>query len=203
MGAGRRVAYRCARHPLAVLGGYFVYFLLPVIDAVRRDPLRRWSGFIWIAFPFVAVALIGWRFGTVTALVAFALPVLLAAAVGAYLFYAQHCFEGGQFREREHWSYYHAALHSSSMFEMPALMHWFTGNIGYHHIHHVNAQIPFYRLKEAMRGIPALQNPPRTSWRWRDLRFNLTHHIWDDERQQLLTYVEAKARLTGVQGQTI
>lgn len=200
MGARQRIAYRCARHPLTLLCGYFAYFLLPVIDAVRRGPLRRGSGLIWVAFPFVAVALIAWRLGPATALVAFVLPALFAGAVGAYLFYAQHCFEGVKLREREHWSYYHAALHTSSMFEMPAWMHWFTGNIGYHHVHHINPQIPFYRLEEAMRAVPALQNPPRTSWRWRDMRYNLTHHIWDDERQQLLTYSEAKARLKGDAG---
>lgn len=203
LGPGDRISYLCARHPLTILGGYFAYFMLPAMDAVRRDPRRYWWGICWIAVPFAATALIAWRFGAVTALLAFVLPVLLAAAVGAYLFYAQHCFEGVEAREPEDWNYFHAALRTTSLFEMPAFMHWFTANIGYHHVHHINVRIPFYRLPEAMASVPALQNPPRTSWRWRDIRYNLTHHIWDDERRQLLTYAEAKRRLQAMAGQFI
>ena len=66
--------------------------------------------------------------------------------------------------------YTRAALESSSFMEMSPLMHWFTGNIGYHHVHHLNPQIPFYRLPEAMAGIPEMQHPGRTSLRLKDLR---------------------------------
>lgn len=193
---GHRITYRCIRHPLAIVAGYFTYFLFPAMDAIRQDLRQHWWGLCWIAVPFVATGIIAWWFGAVTALLAFVLPVMLAAAVGAYLFYAQHCFEGVEAREPQDWEYFHAALRTTSLFEMPALMHWFTANIGYHHVHHINVRIPFYRLPEAMAHVPALQDPPRTSWRWRDIRYNLTHHIWDDERRQLLTFAQAKRLLS-------
>jgi omega-6 fatty acid desaturase (delta-12 desaturase) len=74
---------------------------------------------------------------------------------------------------------------------MPPILHWLTGNIGYHHVHHLNHQIPFYRLPEAMAAIPELQAPGRTSWSpaaiWACLRLKL----WDPERNRLVSWREA------------
>ena len=85
-------------------------------------------------------------------------------------------------RERAQWDYVFAALASSSFLDMGRMMHWFTGNIGYHHIHHLNARIPFYRLPETMRAIERLQSPATTSLRvaeiWRCLRLR----YWCPER---------------------
>jgi omega-6 fatty acid desaturase (delta-12 desaturase) len=76
------------------------------------------------------------------------------------------------------------------MFEMSAVLHWFTGNIGYHHIHHLNHRIPFYRLPEAMAAIPELQAPGRTSWKPRDVMACLQLAVWDPEQDRMLTYRE-------------
>ena len=85
---------------------------------------------------------------------------MIAFAMGAYLFYAQHNFPGVTFSENNEWAYEKAAMESSSYMVMSPVMAWLTGNIGYHHIHHLNSKIPFYRLPEVMatiQGITILQ----------------------------------------------
>jgi omega-6 fatty acid desaturase (delta-12 desaturase) len=186
--------YRIFRHPLAVTFGVVPYFVVPCWKAFKEDPRRYWTAPIWIAMPPLLLLLVAMSTDVQTSLLAIGLPVALSSALGSYLFYAQHSVEGIRYQEREDWNYFYAALETSSMFEMPRLMHWFTGNIGYHHVHHVHAAIPFYRLPEAMAAIPALQRPVRTSWHPRDIRFALTHHIWDDDTGRLLTYREADRR---------
>ncbi|HET6545726.1 MAG TPA: fatty acid desaturase [Rhodanobacteraceae bacterium] len=190
----KRRLYRRFRHPATVLCGYLMYFIVPSWISLRRDPQRHRDGVVWLlAQPLIVLAL-ALAFDPRTALLGFLLPVFLAAAVGSYLFYAQHSFEGVRYQARADWNYHYAAFHTSSMFDMPRWMHWFCGNIGYHHIHHVNTRIPFYRLPEAMAAVSGLQNPPRTNWSPRALRFVFSHHVWDEGAGQLIGYAEAEVR---------
>ena len=99
--------------------------------------------------------------------------------MGAYLFYAQHNFPTATFAEKEGWSYVNAALGSSSYMRMNQVMHWFTGNIGYHHIHHLNARIPFYRLPEVYKAIPELQMAKTTSLMPGEMIRCLRLKVWD------------------------
>ena len=140
----------------------------------------------------VAVGLIT-TFGVWVFLCVQMIPSAVASCVGAYLFYAQHNFPDAVFKDRREWDYHFAALHSSSMFDMSAVMHWFTGNIGYHHVHHLNHRIPFYRLPEAMAAIPELQDPGRTSWRPADVVACLRLALWDPEFDRMVSYAEAEA----------
>ena len=145
-------------------------------------------------FQWTFAGLAGWAFGWQAAVLGVLLPDFVATASGSYLFYAQHNFPGMQIRGRREWEYTFAALHSSSMFDMNPVMHWLTGNIGYHHVHHLNHRIPFYRLPEAMAAMPELQNPHRTSWAPRDVAACLKFHIWSPEDGRMLPYAEAEAR---------
>ena len=76
------------------------------------------------------------------------------------------------------------------MFDMGPVGHWLTGNIGYHHVHHLNHRIPFYRLPEAMAAIPELQNPGRTSWHPREVMGCLRLALWDPEQERMLSFKE-------------
>jgi omega-6 fatty acid desaturase (delta-12 desaturase) len=120
------------------------------------------------------------------------IPCFLMYAIGGYIFYAQHNFPKVVLRSDPDWSYLDAALNSSGYIKMSRLMHWFTANIGYHHIHHVNPRIPFYRLPEVMKAFPELQHPRETSLRpgevWRCLRLKL----WDEKADRLITISEYK-----------
>ena len=109
------------------------------------------------------------------------IPMAVASALGAYLFYAQHNFTGVVVLPRDRWTLCSAALRTSSFIQMGPFARWCTGNIGYHHVHHVNACIPFYRLPEAMAGIAQLQSPKTTSLKLRDIRACFRLKLWDPE----------------------
>jgi omega-6 fatty acid desaturase (delta-12 desaturase) len=91
----------------------------------------------------------------------------------------------------DEWSYAEAAMESSSYLQLNKLMQWFTGNIGFHHIHHLNVRIPFYRLPEAMAAIPELQSPVTTTLKPRDILDCLRCSLWDEDRQRVVSFREA------------
>jgi omega-6 fatty acid desaturase (delta-12 desaturase) len=130
-------------------------------------------------------------FGFMTFLLVHMLPAAITFSIGSYLFYAQHNFPDAKFKDRRQWDYHFAAMNSSSMFEMSKVMHWFTGNIGFHHIHHLNHRIPFYRLPEVMAALPEMQSPGRTSWAIKDVAACLRLALWDPEQQKLISHREA------------
>ena len=104
--------------------------------------------------------------------------------MGAYLFYAQHNFPDVHIVERKDWEYSRLALESSSFMDIDPIMHWFTGNIGYHHIHHLNPSIPFYRLPEVMRDIPETQNPVTVRPTPKSMIECFKLKLWDPETRQ-------------------
>jgi omega-6 fatty acid desaturase (delta-12 desaturase) len=124
-------------------------------------------------------------------LLALILPMLIGSALGAYLFYAQHNFPGVRLCGRSDWDLVSAALDSSSYMRMGPLMQWLVGNIGFHHVHHLNPRIPFYRLPEAMKGISELQRPTETSLSWKDVCSCFRMNLWDTSRETMVPFSEA------------
>ncbi|GDY12109.1 fatty acid desaturase [Planctomycetota bacterium] len=184
---GQDRLYRLARHPLTMLCGYLTtsmigLALVPFLRAPRKHAMAP----VAVALHLGLIGVVAWLAGPFTALCAVVLPNLVSTAIGAYLFYAQHNFPDLAVCPKGTWSYTDAAVHGSSLFEMSPMMHWFTGNIGFHHVHHLSHRIPFYRLREAMRAIPELHHPGRTSWAIADIRACLRLHVWDDERGRLV-----------------
>ena len=114
------------------------------------------------------------------------LPCMIAYGIGSYLFYVQHNFPSVAFRDNAAWTYEKAALESSSYLKLDPVMAWFTANIGYHHIHHLNSKIPFYRLPEAMREIPELQSPKVTTLNPLEVYRCLGLKVWDTRRQRMI-----------------
>jgi omega-6 fatty acid desaturase (delta-12 desaturase) len=193
----RRRGYLLIRHPLTILFGYASVFLwgmclYPFINQPRehRDGLVAFLVHVGLA---VALA---WGLGWMTMLLALVGPLFIAAAIGSYLFYAQHNFPQVSFYDRDGWAYEKAALESSSFMKMGPVMNWFSANIGYHHIHHLNARIPFYRLPETFAAIPELKSPKTTSLHLRDIYRCLRLKVWDVEAQRMvgLREVAASAR---------
>ncbi|MFT6143339.1 MAG: omega-6 fatty acid desaturase (delta-12 desaturase) [Myxococcota bacterium] len=187
-------AYRFARSPLTMAFGYLTIFLGQMCaQSFMRNPKLHWQS---LASPIVHVGLfvgLGLIFGWVSALFTVILPLVVSHSLGSYLFYAQHNAPGIYFAPRTAWKYDVAALKSSTMFDMPAVMHYFTGNIGYHHVHHLNHRIPFYRLPEAMAGIPELQDPIRTNWRPSSMMAALRLKLWDPNAKEMVPLPEPKA----------
>jgi len=139
----------------------------------------------------VVFVFVGWQMAVCGVLV----PGMVSCAAGGYMFYAQHNFPEARFRGRREWDFQVAAMESSSMFDMSRIMHWFTGNIGYHHIHHLNHSVPWYRLPEAYKAIPELQSPGRTTWAPSAVYACLKSHVWDPERGRMVSFVEADQAL--------
>lgn len=182
-----RFKYRFMRHPLTMLCGYFtVFFMGMSLLSFFADPRKHFEGLLAVIL-HIAIAITLYIFGGMAALFfALLLPYTIAMALGTYLFYVQHNFPDVLFRDTQGWTYEGAAMDSSSFMKMPAFMHWFTANIGYHHIHHLNARIPFYRLPEAMKAIPELQNPKSSSLHPRDIWTCLRLSVWDVKAQRLI-----------------
>ena len=188
-----RLKYRFARHPLTIFLGYVPVFLIGMsLQPFRRNAKKHWQAPLALLVHFLGFAAAIYFLGLVTALCFLIVPTCVTLGAGSYLFYAQHNFPDIQLKGRRDWDYTFAALRSSSMFDMPGLMHWATGNIGYHHVHHLNHRIPFYRLPEAMAAIEELQHPGRTSWHVRDIKACLSLAVWDPDQQRMLTYSEVR-----------
>jgi omega-6 fatty acid desaturase (delta-12 desaturase) len=182
-----RFEYLAVRHPLTIFFGYIFMFLYGMCLApFLNDPKQHEDGVIAIIVHFCILTLVFLLGGWMALLFGIFIPFLFSSALGAYLFYAQHNFPGVVFSSNEDWSYYAAAMQSSSYMVMNPLMRWFTGNIGYHHIHHMNAHIPFYRLREVMQKIPEFQEAKRTSLSPSDIVKCLRLKLWDAERQRMI-----------------
>lgn len=189
-----RTKYLMMRHPVTILFGYFTVFVLgmcivPMLENMKanRDSLYALIGHALLYT--VVILTLGWQ----VALFVLFLPFFIASALGSYLFYAQHNFPMVIFNEKEGWSYEGAALDSSSYCKMGAFMNYMTGNIGYHHIHHLNAKIPFYRLPEVYEKLPELQTTRVTSLHPKEILRCLSLKVWDVEQQKLLPLNEAFA----------
>jgi len=186
-----RMAYAMSRHPATIALGYVTMFLYGMcLRSLMADPRRHIDSALAIVVHFglvMGLAMVAWDVMLLTVLV----PLVIASAIGAYLFYAQHNFPGVKFRDRDEWNHVFAALHSSSYIRMNPIMHWFTGNIGYHHVHHLNARIPFYRLPEAMKGIEEMRSPQTTTLSPLGIARCLRLKLWDIERDRLVSFREA------------
>ncbi len=187
MSRGERRMYLFTRHPLTILFGYLFMFIIGMCaNSFIASPRRHYDALIAL-FLHAAASAIVIIFAGVTAWALLVLaPIFIATCIGTYLFYAQHNFPGVVFNTKEEWCYDKAALLSSSHMVMGPVMRWFAGNIGMHHIHHLNARIPFYRLPEAMANIPELQHAGTTSLHPRDIRACLKLKVWDPEQQMMV-----------------
>ena len=190
---GKRFGYLFVRHPITILFGYLFMFIYGMcLNPFITAPLKHLDCLIaLVVHILIGVALL-YFFDWKTLLLAQTVPHFLACAFGTYLFYAQHNFPNVSFSDKAGWTYEKAALESSSFLNTNPLMAWFTANIGYHHIHHLNSRIPFYRLPEVMSKIPELQQAKVTSLRPFDIFGCLRLKVWDVQAQRMVGLREIK-----------
>jgi omega-6 fatty acid desaturase (delta-12 desaturase) len=114
------------------------------------------------------------------------LPILwIGTAAGVWLFYVQHNFDGMYWERHEKWDFVKAGLEGSSFYKLPKLLQWFTGNIGFHHIHHLSPRIPNYLLERCHLENPIFQVRPVTLF---SSMKSLTFRLWDEKTQKLVGY---------------
>lgn len=189
MSAKDRLKYRVVRHPLTILLGYVPIFMIGMcVNSLRKSVTKYWDSALALIVNWALTAVLIVTVGWVTTFFAYLLPLMVATAMGGYLFYAQHNYPSMMLRPRQSWTFAGAALEASSYMPMGSFMRWMTGNIGYHHVHHLNSQIPFYRLPETMAAVPELQAPGVTSLAPRDVIECLRLKLWDTERKQMVGY---------------
>jgi omega-6 fatty acid desaturase (delta-12 desaturase) len=185
-----RLAYRLFRNPLVMFGIGPIYAMLLMqrwVQRSARPPIRRsvWGTNLAIVLVVGALCwLLGWRdFVLVES------PLLpLAGGAGIWLFYVQHQFEDTYWQRSGEWSYADAALHGSSYLRLPKVLQFFTGNIGLHHVHHLNPKIPNYKLQRAHDETPIFHSVPWVSL-WDGLRA-VRLKLWDEDAARLVTWAE-------------
>jgi omega-6 fatty acid desaturase (delta-12 desaturase) len=195
----RRLAYRLYRHPLVMFGvGPAYLFILQqrVPFGMMRAGWGPWFSTMTtnLAIAIVAATLI-WLIGVKAFLLVHLPIILLAGSIGVWLFYVQHQFERTSWDDDEEWNLHTAALHGSSYYELPAILRWFTANIGVHHVHHLCSRIPYYRLPRALRDHPELREVGRLTLlqSFRCVRLVL----WDEAQRRLVSFREARASRPG------
>jgi omega-6 fatty acid desaturase (delta-12 desaturase) len=141
------------------------------------------------------IAAFCWLMGPVDFLLVQAPTIMLAGSAGIWLFYVQHQFEDAYWEATEGWSYADAALRGSSYLKLPKILQFFSGNIGLHHVHHLNARIPNYNLQRAHDENPIFHDVPTLSLLdgLRSVRLKL----WDEERGGMVSFADARRPGTG------
>ena len=189
----QRFGYRFVRNPVVMLGLGPIWALAiqPRFAQGTGRPLDRRSVVFTDIALVVIIALLVWLIGW-RAYLAVQLPtVMLAGGAGVFMFYVQHQFEGTYWEHAEGWSYADAALKGASYLRLPKVLQFFSGNIGFHHVHHLSARIPNYNLERAHRDHEFLQTAPTLSL-WDGIRA-LRLKLWDEDSRRLVTFAEARA----------
>ncbi|MBI5960744.1 MAG: fatty acid desaturase, partial [Chloroflexi bacterium] len=185
-----RLLYRVYRNP------FFVFLIAPTLDFVVLQRLPQANSaqkrieknsviitnLILLAVVVIMSLLIGFK-----AYVLVQLPIVaLASSIGVWLFYVQHQYENTYWEWHENWDFVAAAFYGSSFYKLPKVLQWFTGNIGFHHIHHLSPRIPNYRLEACYKANPVLQQVEpltlRTSLK------SLFVRVWDENRHKMMGY---------------
>jgi acyl-lipid omega-6 desaturase (Delta-12 desaturase) len=190
-----RIKYRLYRNPFVmfVLGPIYKFLIQNRFNRKGARKKERINTYITNVSIAGLIVLLGMLLGWQEFLFIQGTIFMFSGAAGIWLFYVQHTFEDSYFEEDEHWEYVRAAVEGSSFYKLPRLLQWITGNIGYHHVHHLSPRIPNYKLEEAHENTPPLQNVPTVtlSTSIESLKF----HLWDEEKKNFVGFKEIKERI--------
>ncbi len=184
----RRFAYRMARNPLVlfILAPMYLFVIrqrFPSPNASRRERRSVW----WMNFAVAGMVVgMGTWLGFVPYLVLQLIATSVGGAAGVWLFYVQHQFEDAYWERGSEWSYTAAALEGSSFYELPRVLRWLSGNIGYHHIHHLSPRVPNYNLERCHRSAQmfGVVEPITLLGSLRSMRL----HLWDEGLRKLISF---------------
>ena len=189
-----RLMYRLYRNPIVLfgLGPGYLFLLENRVPVCFPDKAKYWfSAMTTNAGILAALGVILYFGGIMPILLIFLPTTLLAATAGMWLFYVQHQFEDTHWEGEDDWQLHEAALHGSSHYVLPRILQWASGNIGIHHVHHLQSRIPFYRLTEVLKDHSELAISNRMTIRESLQTARL--HLWDTNKKQLLSFSQALA----------
>lgn len=190
----QRIAYRLYRNPFVMFGLGPLYLILISNRFNRKDAKRKERNntylinFLLLTLSGLLIFFLGWQ----AFLLVHGVSLYMAAAFGIWLFYIQHTFEDSYFEEESEWNYVKAAVDGSSYYQLPKILQWLTGNIGYHHVHHLAPRVPNYNLEEAHEKTPPLQYA--TTITIKTSLDSLRYRLYDPERKSFITFGEYKRR---------
>lgn len=191
-----KIKYRLYRNPLVFLFlgpiSLFLYVNRLALDKKKTSRSERWNVYLTNIVLALMLSGIGYLIGY-KELAIIVLPILyVAGGIGIWLFYIQHQFEHTYWKKDEEWNYIRASMQGSSFYRLPKLFQWFTGNIGYHHIHHLVPAVPNYNLQEAHEQNPEFQDVFEVTLESSIKSMFLC--LWDEEQERLISYSEYRRR---------
>ncbi|MFN2745212.1 MULTISPECIES: fatty acid desaturase DesE [Bacillus] len=187
-----KIAYRLYRNPfiMFILGPIYVFLITNRFNkkgARRKERVNTYLTNLAIAaLAALCCVIFGWQ----SFLLVQGPIFLISGSIGVWLFYVQHTFEDSYFEADENWSYVQAAVEGSSFYQLPKLLQWLTGNIGYHHVHHLSPKVPNYKLEAAHEQHEPLKNVPTITLKT-SLQ-SLAFRLWDEEKKQFVTFRDIK-----------
>ena len=187
-----RLAYRLYRNPLIMFGlGPVAKFLIDNRFSTRGARKRERKSVLFTNLAILVIMGAASLTIGIKAYLLIQLPiVLIGGAFGLWLFFIQHQFEGVYFARHGEWNSVRAALEGSSYYKLPRILQWISGNIGFHHVHHIRPRIPNYNLSQCYAGVPALQvvEPLTILKSLKSLRL----HLWDEKQRKLVSFKEGQ-----------
>ncbi len=188
----KKIGYRLYRNPFVmfVLGPIYQFLIKNRFNRKGARKAERMNTYITNSLIVILFGSVSWIIGWENLLLVQGPIFLLSGAAGIWLFYVQHTFEDSYFEADTNWEYVKAAVEGSSFYKLPKSLQWLTGNIGYHHVHHLSPRIPNYLLETAHNRTVELQNVPTVTLAtsWQSLQF----HLWDEKKKKFVGYKEAK-----------
>ena len=186
-----RLGYRLYRNPI-VMFGLGPLFLVLVLNRMNRSDAKRKervntivTNVVVLGLCVAMIVLFGWQ----SFLLVHGVTLFIAGSLGIWLFYIQHTYEDSYFEYDSEWDYVKAAVEGSSYYKLPKILQWITGNIGFHHVHHLSPRIPNYRLEDAHESVKPLQQA--TTITLKTSLESIRYKLYDSERQKFVTFKEA------------
>lgn len=188
----KRLTYRLARNPfvLFIVAPLFLFLVLQRFSSGKANPRERES-VQWMNLALLVMVFgLGWLVGFQAYLVIQLIAMMVAASAGVWMFYVQHQFEDVYWERGERWDFTAAALQGSSFYKLPRILQWFSGNIGFHHIHHLSPRIPNYNLQRCHDADPLFQTVKPVTLVTSLKSFNL--RLWDEKLKRLVGFGAVK-----------
>jgi acyl-lipid omega-6 desaturase (Delta-12 desaturase) len=186
----KKFLYRMYRHPLILFGIGPAYVLLIRYRIPGGNPIRDWQHWLSIlgtdAAATAGAAGLAVAIGPGAFLLAWVSVLLLATSLGVWFFYVQHQFADTYWADQDSWEFRTAAIEGSSYYDLPGFLHWLTGWIGFHHIHHLASKVPNYRLRACFEQNPEFRRAKRLTL-WTSIK-SVKLALWDEERRKLVSF---------------
>lgn len=189
----KKFGYRIYRNPffLLTIGSFLQFVVVHRVPLYKVKRLSSWiSSMSTTIYMVLFCAFFSYLIGPATFFKLYVPIIGLAAAIGTWFFYIQHQYENAYWEENHNWNYCDAALHGSSYYDVPKWLKWITGNISYHHIHHLSAKIPNYNLAKCHEAVKDFCSPVRMGILDSFKCANLA--LWDTVNKKMVTFKQAK-----------